>query len=121
MNVRATKLIAGTVVVGIGIGGVAAAAAPARPAATYTLTASGTALKFSKSTINARAGSVTLRLRNNSSLPHNVAIKGRGAGRVVSRGGTSTVTARLRRGTYTYYCAVGSHERAGMKGRLVVR
>jgi plastocyanin len=121
MNVRATKLITGTVIAGIGIGGIATAAAPARPAATYSLSASGTTLKFNKSRINARAGSVTLRLSNRSRLPHNVAIKGRGAGRVVSRGGTSTVTARLRRGTYTYYCAVGSHERAGMRGRLVVR
>jgi plastocyanin len=121
MNVRATKLITGTVIAGIGVGGIAAAAAPARPAATYSLSASGTALKFNKSRINAKAGSVTLRLSNRSSLPHNVAIKGRGAGRVVTRGGTSTVTARLRRGTYTYYCAVGSHERAGMRGRLVVR
>jgi len=118
---RSTKLIAGTVIAGIGIGGVVAAAAPARPAATYSLSASGSSLKFNKSTINARAGSVTLRLSNRSSLPHNVAIKGRGSGRVVSRGGTSTVTARLRRGTYTFYCGVGSHERAGMRGKLVVR
>jgi plastocyanin len=121
MNVRSNRVIAGTVVAAIGIGGVAAAAAPARPAATYSLTASGTALKFNKSTINARAGSVTLRLSNRSSLPHNVGIKGKGVGRTVSRGGTSTVTARLRRGTYTFYCGVGSHERAGMRGRLVVR
>jgi plastocyanin len=121
MHVRSTKFIAGTVIVGIGIGGVVAASAPARPAATYSLSADRSQLKFNKSTIRARAGSVTLRMSNPSSLPHNVGIKGRSVGRTVGRGGTSTVTARLRRGTYTYYCAVGSHERAGMKGRLVVR
>jgi plastocyanin len=121
MNVRSKRIIAATVIVGVGVGGFAAAAAPARPAATYSLSASGTALKFNKSRISARAGSVTLRLSNRSSLPHNVGIKGRGVGRTVNRGGTSTFTARLRRGTYTYYCSVGSHERAGMRGRLTVR
>jgi len=114
------KLIAGTVVVALGAGGFAAAGAIARPAATYTLSADRSKLKFNKTTIRARAGSVTLRMSNPSNLPHNIGIKGKGVGRTVGKNGTSTITKRLRKGTYIFYCGVGSHERAGMKGRLIV-
>ena len=120
MNVRTNRILAGAVVVAVGVGGVAAVAAPARPAATYTLSADRSKLKFNKSTIRARAGSVTLRMSNPSNLPHNIGIKGKGVGRTVGKGKTSTVTARLRKGTYTFYCGVGTHERSGMKGRLIV-
>jgi plastocyanin len=122
MNVRSKKIIASAVVLAMGIGGVLAAAAEARPSATYRLAATND-LKFNKRTIRARAGSVTLRMSNPTRLPHAVAIKGRvrKSGKTVNRGGTSRVTARLRRGTYTFYCPVGNHEAAGMKGRLVVR
>ena len=36
-------------------------------------------------------------------------------------GGTSTVTATLKPGTYTFYCSVDGHEAAGMKGTLTVK
>ena len=114
------KLIAGTVVIALGAGGFAAAGAIARPAATYTLSADRSKLKFNKTTIRARAGSVTLRMSNPSNLPHNIGIKGKGVGKTVGKGKTSSYTARLKKGTYTFYCGVGSHERAGMKGRLIV-
>ena len=114
------KLIAGAVVVALGAGGVVASGAIARPAATYSLSADRSKLKFNKTTIRAKAGSVTLRMSNPSKLPHNIAIKGKGVGRTVGKNGTSTLTKRLRKGTYTFYCGVGSHERAGMKGRLIV-
>ena len=84
------KLIAGTVVVALGAGGFAAAGAIARPAATYTLSADRSKLKFNKTTIRARAGSVTLRMSNPSNLPHNIGIKGKGVGRTVGKNGTST-------------------------------
>ena len=114
------KLIAGAVVVALGAGGVVASGAIARPATTYSLSADRSKLKFNKTTIRAKAGSVTLRMSNPSNLPHNIAIKGKGVGRTVGKNGTSTLTKRLRKGTYTFYCGVGSHERAGMKGRLIV-
>jgi plastocyanin len=120
MNVRTNRILTGAVVVAVGAGGVAAVAAPAKPAATYSLSADRSKLKFNKSTIRARAGSVTLRMSNPSNLPHNIGIKGRGVGRTVGKGKTSSYTARLRRGTYTFYCSVGSHERSGMRGRLIV-
>ena len=53
-------------------------------------------------------------------VPHAIAI-GRRSGGTVGRGGTSRVTVRLKAGTYTYFCPVGSHRAAGMTGRLVVR
>lgn len=117
---RRNRIAAGLVVAAVGAGGMAATTSNARPAATYNLTASGTALKFNKSTVRAKAGSVTLRLTNRSSIPHNVGIKGKGVGATAGRNRTSTVTARLKKGTYTFYCGVGNHERQGMKGRLIV-
>jgi plastocyanin len=97
-----------------------ASGAIARPAATYSLSADRSKLKFNKTTIRARAGSVTLRMSNPSSLSHNIGIKGKGVGRTVGKNGTSTITKRLRKGTYTFYCSVGAHERAGMRGKLIV-
>jgi plastocyanin len=38
----------------------------------------------------------------------------------VTKGGTSTVTATLKKGTYTFLCTVGAHAKAGMKGKLIV-
>lgn len=82
-------------------------------------------LGFSKRTLTTRAGTVTIRLANGSSdsLPHAIAIEGNGVdkdGETVQPGGTSTVTVRLKPGTYTFYCPVDGHKDAGMKGTLTV-
>ena len=83
--VRRNRIIAGAVVVAIGVGSaVVTSGAPARPNATYTVNAAKSGLKFSKSTIRARAGSVTLRMGNPSSLPHAIGIKGKGKFNFVS-------------------------------------
>jgi plastocyanin len=120
MLVRRNQIAAGLVVVAVGVGGVAAAGSTARPAATYKLSADKSKIKFNKSTIRAKAGRVTLSLSNPSSIPHNVGIKGRGTGKTVGRNGTSTYSATLKKGTYTFYCGVGTHEKQGMKGKLIV-
>jgi plastocyanin len=81
------------------------------------------ALKFDTASMQAEAGTVTIAMKNPSPLPHNVAIKGNGVdvkGKVVLEGGTSTVSADLEPGTYTFYCSVPGHEAAGMKGTLTV-
>jgi plastocyanin len=81
-------------------------------------------LKFLASTASATPGQVTLRMKNASSVPHDIAITGGGVnqiGPVVSGGGTSTVTTSLKPGTYTFYCSVDGHEAAGMKGTLTVK
>lgn len=81
-------------------------------------------LKFTKKALVADEGKVTISMANPSVLPHNVAIKRAGLnvkGKVVSKGGISTVTAVLKRGTYRFYCSVPGHEAAGMWGTLVVK
>ena len=63
-------------------------------------------------------------MKNPSALPHDVAIEGNGVdvkGKTVTQGGTSTVSATLKAGTYTFYCSVDSHRQAGMEGTLTVR
>jgi plastocyanin len=82
------------------------------------------ALKFDKTSLEAPAGNVTIVMTNPSSMPHDIAIQGNGVdftGNVVSDGGTSTVSADLQPGTYTFLCTVDSHAQAGMKGTLTVR
>ena len=92
-------------------------------AKTYRLSASKTKLAFNTKTIRASKGSVTLSMTNPSGLSHAVAIKGHGVnkkGKTVNKGGTSRVTVRLKKGTYTFYCPVDGHAAAGMKGKLII-
>jgi plastocyanin len=82
------------------------------------------ALKFTKSTLSAKSGNVTITMDNPSSVPHAVAIEGNGVdvdGKTVQKGGVSTVSAKLKAGKYTFYCPVDGHEQAGMKGTLTVK
>jgi plastocyanin len=100
-----------------------ATATAAGGATTLKLAADKTALKFDKSTLTAPAGKVTIVMSNPSMLEHNVAIEGGGldsAGQTVGHGGTSTVTANLKPGTYTFFCAVDGHRQAGMQGTLTI-
>lgn len=90
---------------------------------TLKLAADKSALKFDKSSLTAKAGKVTLQMENPSGVPHAVAIKGNGVdvdGKTVNTGETSTASADLKPGTYTFYCPVPGHEAAGMKGTLTV-
>ena len=82
------------------------------------------ALKFTKTTLSAKTGKVTIKMDNPSPVPHAIGIKGGGAsgtGDTVSQGGVSTVTANLKPGKYEFYCPVDGHEQAGMKGTLTVK
>jgi plastocyanin len=92
---------------------------------TLTLAADpGGELRFDAEALEARAGRVTIRMENPSSVPHNVSIEGRGIdeeGRTVGQGGTSSVTAELRPGEYDFYCSVAGHREGGMEGTLTVR
>jgi plastocyanin len=97
----------------------------AAPPTTLKISADpGGAMKFTTKTLRARPGKVTISMANPALVPHNVAIKGKGVnvkGKVVLKGGTSKVTAVLKRGTYRFYCSVAGHEAAGMWGTLIVR
>jgi plastocyanin len=90
---------------------------------TLKLVADKSALKFDTSTLKAKAGTVTLQMSNPSGIPHAVAVEGNGVdqdGKTVGNGGTSTVTVKLKPGTYEFYCPVDGHKAAGMKGTLTV-
>ena len=84
----------------------------------------GSKLSFDKKTLQAKAGKVTIVMANPSDLSHSVAIEGNGvsaAGEVVGPGGTSTASANLKPGTYTFFCTVPGHRQAGMQGTLTVK
>jgi uncharacterized cupredoxin-like copper-binding protein len=83
-------------------------------------------LRFNTSMLMAKPGKVTIVMDNPASagMDHGVSIKGNGVsadGQIVPAGKTSTVSATLKKGTYTFYCPVPGHEQAGMKGTLTVQ
>lgn len=97
--------------------------APAAQTVDVTADATGK-LEFVQKTLTTKAGAVTFELRNDSSVPHNLAIEGNGVNvgpsKTVTGGSTATLRADLKPGKYTFYCAVPGHRDAGMKGTLTV-
>ena len=84
----------------------------------------GGELKFDKTKLTAKAGSVKIVMDNPSQLPHGVGVDGNGVdvdGPTVGNGERSTITADLKPGTYEFYCTVDAHQKAGMKGTLTVK
>ena len=81
-------------------------------------------LKFTNSTLTAKAGKDTVKFTNMSQLPHNMTIVTAGGSQVGATptftGGTKTITVDLKPGTYTFYCSVPGHRQAGMQGTLTV-
>jgi|SRR5947209_2238441 len=82
------------------------------------------ALKFTTSSLSAKAGKVTIAFANSAPLTHNLTISSAG-GKVVAatptfQGGTKSLALNLKPGTYTFYCSVPGHRQAGMQGNLVV-
>ncbi len=114
-----------------GCGG-SATATPTTPGAETETTAGTTIqlaadptgkLEFDPQRLEAPAGKVTIVLTNDSSVPHDVAVVGKGVfvkSRRVVNGEHTSVTATFPRGTYEYYCTVPGHQDAGMEGVLVV-
>jgi plastocyanin len=80
-------------------------------------------LKFDKSTLEAKAGTVTINFDNPSSVPHAVEIEGQGVEEKSDTvtGDKTSVTADLKPGTYEYYCPVDGHKASGMEGKLTVK
>ena len=110
----------------VAVVGALAVASVVSAATTKKLSASKTKLAFNTKTIRVKLPSdrkVTLVMANPSSFPHAIAVDGHGIdkdGKTVNKGGTSRVTVKLKKGTYTFYCPVDGHEAAGMKGKLIV-
>ncbi|HEX8744303.1 MAG TPA: cupredoxin domain-containing protein [Thermoleophilaceae bacterium] len=80
--------------------------------------------KFTVDKLEAKAGKVTITMKNASDLPHAIEVEGPGVeeeGETVEKGGTSKVTAELKPGEYEFYCPVPGHKEGGMKGTLTVK
>jgi uncharacterized cupredoxin-like copper-binding protein len=84
-------------------------------------------LRFNTSRLTVKKpGKVTIVMTNpmSAGMDHGVSIEGNGVdadGNIVPAGKTSTVTATLKKGTYTFYCPVPGHKQAGMEGTLTVQ
>ena len=79
-------------------------------------------LKFDKTELEAKAGTVTINFDNPSSTPHAVEIEGvdNAKSDTVTEGKTS-LTTDLKAGTYEFFCPVGTHASQGMQGTLTVK
>jgi uncharacterized cupredoxin-like copper-binding protein len=106
----------------------APAAAPAAAGATQTLKTAADedgGLYFQQRKLTAKAGTVKLVMSNPSSsgIAHGIGLDGNGVdkdGPIVQAGSTSTITVKLKPGTYEFYCPIPAHKAAGMKGTLTV-
>ncbi len=125
----------------LGEGQQASAGAPSSPAqgSTKTAASSGTSsasedlsleansegqLKFSTTSLTAKAGKVSIDFTNMSPLAHNMTIES-SAHKILGatptfQGGTKTLTLDLKPGTYKFFCSVPGHRMAGMEGTLTV-
>ena len=81
----------------------------------------GGAISWDKTELSAPAGKVTLKIVNESNIPHAIEVEGNGVEEETKTvtGGDAEVTVDLKAGTYEYYCPVGNH-RETMKGTLTV-
>jgi plastocyanin len=81
----------------------------------------GGAIKWDKTSLSAKAGKVTLKLVNDSSIPHAIEVQGNGVQettKIVTKS-DADVTVDLKPGKYDYFCPVGNHKQT-MKGTLTV-
>jgi plastocyanin len=80
-------------------------------------------LKFDKTSLDAKAGTVTINYDNPSTTAHAVEIEGNGVEEESDTitGGKTSVTADLKPGKYVFYCPVDSHRAQGMEGTLTVK
>jgi uncharacterized cupredoxin-like copper-binding protein len=78
-------------------------------------------LAFASKIATAPAGQLKVEMPNKSTTPHDIVIDGKGEGKVVQGGGTSSFAASFTPGKYQYYCSVPGHKQAGMLGTLTVK
>ena len=115
------RLAAAISIAALGLAGPAAGAVHVQKRTLSADPAGG--LSFTKAKLSAGPGTVKLVMANpkGSGLPHGIAIVGHGKGKVVDPGGKSSIKAKLKKGTYTYYCPFPGHKAAGMKGKLTIK
>jgi plastocyanin len=82
-------------------------------------------LKYNTTSLEAKAGKVSIDFTNNSPEGHNVTIESSSKEEVGATetftGGSKTLTATLKPGTYKFFCSVPGHRMAGMEGTLTVK
>lgn len=142
------SLVVATAAVAIGLGAcggsssssssAASASTASTPAPTASSSGSGASsglalsadpsgqLKFSKTSLSAKAGKVTISFSNAAPEGHNLTVVQGSGGAVIGAtptftGGSKTLTLHLKPGTYTFYCSVPGHRAGGMQGTLTVQ
>jgi plastocyanin len=88
-----------------------------------TLTADpGGNISWEPADLSAAAGTVTIRLVNESDVPHAVEVEGNGVEEESETitGSETELTVDLEAGEYVFYCPVGQHRQNGMEGTLTV-
>jgi plastocyanin len=85
----------------------------------------GGELAYEQKSLSANAGQVTIDFDNPSSTGHDVTIEDQGGTEVIATDiitdDTATATAKLKPGSYTFFCSVDGHREAGMEGPLTVK
>lgn len=77
-------------------------------------------LLYTSKLATAPAGPLTVEFDNQSGVPHNLVIDGKGKTQTIPKG-RSSFKATLAAGTYDFYCSVPGHREAGMVGKLTVK
>jgi len=67
-----------------------------------------------------KAGTYSVSLRNDGTLPHNLTIEGVGKIPDVQPGETGTANLTVKAGNFEYFCSIGDHAEQGMFGTLNV-
>jgi len=76
-------------------------------------------LAYTSTAAEAPAGPLRVVMPNESGVPHNIVIDGKGESEVIEEGETE-FEAEFEAGTFEYYCSVPGHREAGMAGELTV-
>ena len=79
----------------------------------------GKEYKFTLSKKTVRHGTVTFRFKNAGKLAHDFKIAGKKT-KIIGKGKSTTLTVKLKKGTYKYVCTIPGHADKGMKGTLRV-
>jgi plastocyanin len=82
-------------------------------------------LKYTTTSLTARAGTVSIDFTNKAPLSHNLTVAS-SSGEVLGAtptftGGSKSLSLTLKAGTYKFYCTVPGHRAAGMEGTLTVQ
>jgi uncharacterized cupredoxin-like copper-binding protein len=91
------------------------------PAQAATVQVTETEFRIALQGYNARARKFTFDVKNAGQIAHDLAIRGGPKTALIQPGGTATLTATLKPGTYHLYCSVPGHEQAGMKIDITVK